>query len=783
MTAPVPAPLRQKEEQTIVKPSLTEDGYVFETDNGSRAGPYNAAGLASIDFDAKVAGVLHVEAGDVFRARLNMPEFLPRLKLRDIDASKISWKQEYLLEGQIVGESDKKAVPKSVRIYCPGCRADETITLTSELQAALLFQGSSGLQKKLSDHLQDPNPSREGGSCHHVRAVILQELDYADYRLLSLRTPPTADEELDPTDFRSVKAYAIGHLIPQSKMVRVRARVLVESKKQDIVLVVTETKPLEDEITSFKLTDQDKKDFTRYFSDKDPLEEVDGYFIPKLVGQTLRKQLMLLVLHSPPWIRLPDGSRIRGLLRLLIIGDTKTFKSKGLRWVTDSLGVGEMCYAETSSRTGLLYNIDADNRILFWGILPRNDLGLCLIAGFHHISPDEMVQFREVFEFLRIKVTRLVEAEAHCRTRVIADSNPRRASMKEYVLPCEAIADLPFFRGTPDMTRWDLYITVKHGDVNQEDIDKSEESPLTIPSSVQRRHILWAMSRRTENIKFTDGTLDRVNEVNGRIVQEYGSETLPIVHPGFKEVVIRIASSVAATLHSTDETHDNVIVRPEHVDATDSYLRALFNQNLELDRYAAEEKSKTLLTDSDLQQIIGQLDETDLSMLREMRRGSMQSSVLAERLTLDDSTIRKHAATLKARELVKASRGRAGGYELAPKGIRVIQKLMPAKPPATAGGPPANVNPLENVTYSAQYVTKTPQFTEYKGTPPVDVYELVLQEATRLTKEKGAAKRSDLEAALKDKATPEQIDAWMKRLVKEGLAVDGRDWGEWRTVR
>ncbi len=698
------------------------DQWTYKTADGRRAGPFSSVEMEDLRFEGRVAQLLRVRPSDVLSARPKTLQ-VSKLKLRDIEASKISWVNEYIVEGQIVGESDKKAVPKTGLVYCPTCRAQEVVSLGPELQAALLFEGPAGFQKHIRNYLQDPKGSKDGEPCLHARAVILEERDYADYRLINLRTPPGSDDELDPTDFRSVKAYSVGHLIPSSKMVRTRARVLVESKTKDLVLLVTDTQPVDDEISSFHITQQDQKDFAEHYSGPNVLDRIDSYFIPRLVDQTLRKQAMYLVLHSPPWIRLPDGTRFRGLLRLLVVGDTKTFKSKSLKWVPENLRLGEMCYAETSSRTGLLYNIDSENRILVWGILPRNDLGLCLIAGFHHIAPDEMVQFREVLEFLRIKVARLVEAEAHCRTRIIADSNPRKP-MKEYVFPCEAIGDLPFFKGTPDITRWDYFFTVKHGDVDQERIDRAHESPLTIPWNIQRRHILWTMSRRPENIRFTEGSLDKANEANGKIVDEYGSETLPIVHPGFKEVLIRTAVSLAATRHSVDETHENIVVTPEHVTLADSYLRALFNQNLELDRYVADEKGKSGLTDEELRNIIGKLDHTDLAILRELRHGSLQSGVMAEKLTLDDSTIRRHATSLKALELVRASRGRAGGYELGPKGIRVIRWLMLPKPgreeepPEKGGVPSANVNPRSNVTISGENSAKSSQFTDYKGTPP-----------------------------------------------------------------
>ncbi len=82
LTAPEPLPLLQKEEQTTVKPCLTEDGYVFETQN-AKAGPYNATEVQAIDFDRSVAERLGVKPVDVFRARQKLPD--PRLRISSED--------------------------------------------------------------------------------------------------------------------------------------------------------------------------------------------------------------------------------------------------------------------------------------------------------------------------------------------------------------------------------------------------------------------------------------------------------------------------------------------------------------------------------------------------------------------------------------------------------------------------------------------------------------------------------------------------------------------------
>ena len=56
----------------------------------------------------------------------------------------------------------------------------------------------------------------------------------------------------------------------------------------------------------------------------------------------------------------------------------------------------------------------------------------------------------------------------------------------------------------------------------------------------------------------------------------------------------------------------------------------------------------------------------------------------------------------------------------------------------------------------------------------------LLFEVRRLTKERGLAKREDLEAALSDKLSPEQIESAMKDLVRDGKA-DVLDWGRWKS--
>jgi len=596
------------------------------------------------------------------------------IELREIDASKIGLKNLWQLDVQLVGESCKKAIPSKIEVFCAACGHSVEVNLLDDLGLLLKFLFRDGVMYRLRDYLEN---------CCLRKDVRLKMNDYVDLRIVYLKDLPTYNSKYERTLFETTRAYAVNHLIPPSKKVRVTGKIVQDPNTSDIVLVLDNTTPLEDEISNFKITEEDKLNFAKYYQQNpNLLADIDGYFIIPLVGQTLRKHLMYLVLHSPIWIRLTDGRIIRGLLRMIIVGDTKTYKSRSLEWINQTLQIGEKCEGESSSRAGLLYVIDPKPRALTWGVIPRNDLGLVLIAGLHTIPPEQMAEFREVLETLKLKVTRMVEGEAFCRTRIIADTNPKRESMEQYFYRCDALRDIYPFAQAPDLTRWDIIYTTKTGDVSREEIvQKSMDKPPTIPYAVQRRHILWAMSRRTEDIVLANGVEEQVNKTTQTIMNDYASPTLPIVHDGFKEVVWRLSVALAAALHSTDRNHQKIILNSDHVVMIENLLRYLYEDNLQLDRYVIDERSKTMLTDKDVEKVIVELDEIDILILKELRREPVQSLVLAERLRelgkeLDSSTVRWHATRLKSLSLIDSSQGRRSGYELTPKGMQILARLL-----------------------------------------------------------------------------------------------------------
>lgn len=209
------------------------------------------------------------------------------------------------------------------------------------------------------------------------------------------------------------KIYYLG--IPKNeKRIQVEAYVVKNPSTNEIEFISYKIEPLEDEFLAIKITKEDHQTFKKYFSD-DKLFSiiVENQIAPHIVGRNFAKLSALLTLHSP--YKIPDifnSGLKRGSIRTAWCGDTKTGKSEMGKDITYShYKIGELIFGETSSRAGLTYTIDTENRAIIWGALPTNDRKFVFIDGIHSIPSEEMEQMREVLEQDTVKVSRSVSGE------------------------------------------------------------------------------------------------------------------------------------------------------------------------------------------------------------------------------------------------------------------------------------------------------------------------------------------------------------------------------------
>lgn len=270
----------------------------------------------------------------------------------------------------------------------------------------------------------------------------------------------------------------------------------------------------------------------------------------------------------------------RGWGELLIIGDSGQAKTTIVERLMHHYRLGELHSGESSRRTGLVYNIQQNNKrwFLVWGAFPLNDGGLLTIDELSGLSEEDLAVMSDVRSSGIAKATGVITAETTSRTRAIYISNPRNGrQLNSETYGVNAI--LKLFGKAEDVRRLDIAMSVASGDVDPSLVNRSlrdiPEVPHIYTSDLCNTRVLWAWSRKPDNIKFTDEATERILAAATEMGAKYSSK-VPIVEAADQRIKIaRLAVSAACCVFSTENGID-VIVKPEHVDFVVDFMNEIY---------------------------------------------------------------------------------------------------------------------------------------------------------------------------------------------------------------
>ena len=289
----------------------------------------------------------------------------------------------------------------------------------------------------------------------------------------------------------------------------------------------------------------------------------------------------------------------RGWGELLIIGDSGQAKTTIVERLMNHYQLGELHSGESSRRTGLVYNMQQNNKrwFLVWGAFPLNDGGLLTIDELSGLSEEDLAVMSDVRSSGIAKATGVITAETTSRTRAIYISNPRNGrQLNSETYGVNAV--LKLMGKAEDVRRLDLVMSVASGDVDPALVNRSlkslEEVPHRYTTELCNTRVLWAWSRRPENIKISDAATQRILDLATEMGAKYSSK-VPIVEAADQRIKIaRLAVAAAACVFSTDETGENVIVETEHVDFVVDFMNELYSaKSLGYDRLSEQDANNS----------------------------------------------------------------------------------------------------------------------------------------------------------------------------------------------
>lgn len=286
----------------------------------------------------------------------------------------------------------------------------------------------------------------------------------------------------------------------------------------------------------------------------------------------------------------------RGWGELLIIGDSGQAKTTIVERLMHHYRLGELLSGESSRRTGLVYNMQQNNKrwFLVWGAFPLNDGGLLAIDELSGLSEDDLAVMSDVRSSGIAKATGVITAETTSRTRAIYISNPRNGrQLNSETYGVNAV--LKLMGKAEDVRRLDLAMSVASGDVDPSLVNKSLNDVPPVPhvytSDLCNTRVLWAWSRKPDDVIFTPEATQLILDKATWMSAKYSSK-IPIVEAADQRLKIaRLSVAAACCVFSTDETHEKVIVKPEHVDFVVNFMDEVYSaKSFGYDKLSAQDR-------------------------------------------------------------------------------------------------------------------------------------------------------------------------------------------------
>ena len=276
----------------------------------------------------------------------------------------------------------------------------------------------------------------------------------------------------------------------------------------------------DEEFEDMDITDEDVAEIVELSNSPNIYERMIDSVAPAIYGYEQEKLAMILQLFSGVTKHLPDGSRIRGDLHMLLIGDPGTGKSAMLQYIRNIAPRSVYTSGKGSSSAGLTAAAvrddfgDGQQWTLEAGALVLADKGIAAVDELDKMRPEDRSAMHEGLEQQQISVSKAgINATLKSRCSLLGAANPKYGRFDQYEPIGEQIDLEPAL-----ISRFDLIFTVTDNPDPESDSELAEhilKSNYAGELNTQRTHVA--------NSEFTE---EQVNAVTDEVAPDIDAELL-----------------------------------------------------------------------------------------------------------------------------------------------------------------------------------------------------------------------------------------------------------------
>ncbi|TAJ44580.1 minichromosome maintenance protein MCM [Methanofollis fontis] len=240
---------------------------------------------------------------------------------------------------------------------------------------------------------------------------------------------------------------APGDRVVLNGILRSKQRVTYGTKSTlfDIYLDLSSAESPEREFEEVNISEEDEAAILALSRDPDLYERITGSIAPSIYGNLEVKEAIAMQLFGGVAKDLPDGSRLRGDIHMLLVGDPGIAKSQMLRYVVQLSPRGVYTSGKSSTSAGLTATAVKDDFgdgswTLEAGALVIADMGIAAVDEMDKMAKDDRSALHEAMEQQTVSVAKAgITATLRSRCALLGAANPKLGRFDAFVPIAEQI--------------------------------------------------------------------------------------------------------------------------------------------------------------------------------------------------------------------------------------------------------------------------------------------------------------------------------------------------------